>query len=440
MKVHFSFWTAVGIIVGVGGPAHGQVKVPDVLGWTPLAYKETEGDQFAGGIAAKVLITSGDAMTESPGYKFRKKPDFNVYFATEDGGVLFTNHEIVDTDPSSNKPEVGKENLSGGVSRLRLSLQNDVLSSSMHEWQTSYNCSGGLTPWETFLSCEENPKPENNKDVDDTGWYKDDGFVWEIDPKKPQGRVRVDAIGRFSHEAADFDLDGNVYLTDDFVPSILFKFVPAEKGTVQKGGTLFALDATKREWIKIDDVGRARSEAVRKGATQFQRGEGIARHPKNPDWMHFAVTGSATSYEHAWGRYLHGAVLALNIKTLEIKEVVVSSQQDDQPGAEPQLQGPDNIRFDENGVLYICEDHGNESFGRDAGGKPKNQGRNEILALWEGKLYRFAIVGSGKAEWTGPFFAKTGAGKTMFVTNQGPGKVYALTGFGRPTSSESKTP
>lgn len=130
---------------------------------------------------------------------------------------------------------------------------------------TSYNCSGGVTPWGTVLTCEEgvcdlfggNPKLAPTADMLDR--YGFDGsdiygrgrfhdrfdidkepnepnrFDWvvEIDPYDPRSKpVKRTALGRMSHEASTVvrNKDGRivVYMGDDDYFEYMYRFVSAK--------------------------------------------------------------------------------------------------------------------------------------------------------------------------------------------------------------------
>jgi secreted PhoX family phosphatase len=58
-----------------------------------------------------------------------------------DGWVYVSNSETTD----------GK----GGVGRIKFDMHGNVLDYKMLLTGTSYNCGGGKTPWNTWVSCEE---------------------------------------------------------------------------------------------------------------------------------------------------------------------------------------------------------------------------------------------------------------------------------------------
>jgi len=131
---------------------------------------------------------------------------------------------------------------------------------------TLNNCAGGMTPWGTYLTCEENfnvhfggklqsnhPESDNharyNVPRDYTNWGKHDprfdlsqepnepnrfGWVVEIDPKDPRSTPKKrTALGRFKHEGGECIISKSgqlvVYMGDDQRFEYLYKFVSREK-------------------------------------------------------------------------------------------------------------------------------------------------------------------------------------------------------------------
>lgn len=104
------------------------------------------------------------------------------------------------------------------------------------------NCAGGMTPWGTALSCEENIQARVPEEVDTRGRYRRGGmfdlpgghygWVVEVDPFDPTSvPVKHTALGRFRHEgvglrvAAGQPLAG--YMGDDRSGGHVWKFVSA---------------------------------------------------------------------------------------------------------------------------------------------------------------------------------------------------------------------
>lgn len=131
---------------------------------------------------------------------------------------------------------------------------------------TINNCAGGITPWGTYLTCEENinyyfggkladnhPEAENlkryNFGLELFHWSKFDkrfdlsvepneanrfGWVVEIDPLDPNSKpIKRTALGRFKHEGGEniIATDGRlvVYMGDDQKGEYLYKFVSRDK-------------------------------------------------------------------------------------------------------------------------------------------------------------------------------------------------------------------
>ena len=102
--------------------------------------------------------------------------------------------------------------LPGGTTTLVYDLETrETLSQHLSLAGTSTNCCGGVTPWGSWLTCEENTETADSGNV-----TKPHGFVFEV-PANAGGLVEpvpLKAMGRFEHEAVCIDpRTGLVYLT-----------------------------------------------------------------------------------------------------------------------------------------------------------------------------------------------------------------------------------
>ena len=128
---------------------------------------------------------------------------------------------------------------------------------------TNRNCSGGHTPWGTWLSCEET----------------DDGRVWEVDPLGSRPAVTHLGMGRFNHEGAAVDAaNRTVYLTEDALNGLFYRYRYAQAQNLASG----VLEAAQVQngavtWLPVPDPSGG-TKPTRKqvpNATRFAGGEGI---------------------------------------------------------------------------------------------------------------------------------------------------------------------
>lgn len=145
------------------------------------------------------------------GYPWHEAPDGGAVYDTEDGGWIYvSNSEVTDT---------------GGVGALKFDANGTIIDAYRILDNTTRNCAGGKTVWNTWLSCEE----------------AGDGEVYECDPWGEAEAVAKPALGLFNHEAAVVDLKTRtVLLTEDSGSGRLYRFVA---------------DASDQY---VDDQGRAR--------------------------------------------------------------------------------------------------------------------------------------------------------------------------------------
>lgn len=304
---------------------------------------------------------------------------------------------------------------------------------------TAVNCAGGSTPWGSWLSCEETDI------VAGETASKSHGFIFEVPAAAtgPVDPVPLKAMGRFDHEAAAVDpATGIVYLTEDTGDSLFYRFLPAARGELAKGGRLQALalveqagadtrNWTKEQggdpalrmvqnrryatrWIDMSDVeapdGDLRLRGRKAGAAIFARGEGLAfaLEAGGPAVYFTCTSGGAVRIGQIW-RYVpsrHEGT-SREVDAPGYVELFVEST------GEQEFEKCDNIVASPRGELIVCEDGG---------------GDNYVRAISpDGLIYPLArSAGVEKSELCGACFSPDGS--TLFVNIQRPGITVAITG------------
>lgn len=303
---------------------------------------------------------------------------------------------------------------------------------------TLQNCAGGVTPWNSWLSCEEfvaNASPEAAVKDQRVGLARDHGFVFEVPADGLSPAVALRDMGQFRHEAAVVHgPSGDVYLTEDAEPSAgFFRFVPKTPGKLADGGRLFMLKAIdapdlrsgiavgqrwKVEWVPIErpDAGYVAAkrsiqgvhdQGIAGGASRFTRLEGCIA---NDSEVFFTATNG--------GDTANGQVFCYYPQQGELALIYESSDAD-------VLDYPDNICLSPRGGMVICQDAKRDHqylFGltRDGGLFPF--ARNNVVldgALGFSGDFR-------RAEWAGSCFSPDG--QVLFANVYTPGFTVAITG------------
>ncbi len=315
------------------------------------------------GFSYRVISKLGQAMSD--GGRVPDAADGMGCIALPGGKLaLIRNHELRPgkdsggaTGPAFDRDASGAA-LPGGTTTLVLDATTLTLEREFRSLTgTIRNCAGGITPWGTWLSCEEDVSRAGTKVGQDHGW------VFEVPAAAtgPVEPVALKAMGRFNHEAAAVDpATGIVYLTEDRDDSLLYRFIPAVPGQLARGGRLEALaldsgdaammpgDWRKVRWIALDnpespdDDLRKRGAAL--GALPFARGEGI--HMGDGELFFACTSGGAAGLGQVF-RLKPGKGGAKNADRLQLFFESTDPQQ---------FNYGDNLTVAPDGQLVVCED------------------------------------------------------------------------------------
>ncbi len=103
--------------------------------------------------------------------------------------------------------------LGGGCTVVETNRHGQRISEWVGLSGTYSNCAGGITPWDSWLTCEETEAKAGTGTL-----TKDHGYVFEVLADAPQDQVPrpIKASGRFPHEAVVVEPGRErVYLTED---------------------------------------------------------------------------------------------------------------------------------------------------------------------------------------------------------------------------------
>ena len=381
------------------------------------------------GFSYRLLSSLGNAMTD--GCTVPDKADgMGCFSLGNDEIVLIRNHELVPADDAGGVLAKGFGTRGGAI--VPGGTTSIVLDATTLEVKREFrslagtirNCSGGITPWGSWLTCEEAPTGPGQRFGE--GLAENHGWVFE-GPANATGlidAVPLKAMGRFNHEAACVDpRTGIVYLSEDRDDSVLYRFVPTTPGRLGDGGLLQAMvveglsdtrNWTSAEmavgsrhtvrWIDCDDVESPnddlRSRAAAKGAAVVARGEGI--HTGTDEIFVCSTNG---------GQRKLGQILRLVPGTggePDQIELFFESQSKDQ------FNYGDNLTVGPNGHLIVCEDQYTEVVD------------NHLRGITpDGRAYTLGRLRM-QTELAGGCFSPDG--KWFFVNAYSPTRTLAITG------------
>ena len=338
-----------------GGP-YGFLQPPDALGL-----------RLPAGFTSRLIAETGQAVGDT-GFIWHGAPDGGATFPTGDGGWIYVSNS-----------EVGEAQ--GGASMVRFDAAGDIVDSRSILSGTFRNCSGGPTPWGTWLSCEEISR---------------NGQVYECDPFGVEPAVVRPAMGAFGHEAAAVDPETSiVYLTEDQRDGGLYRFIPTIAGDLSTGVLEVMTEVGGViDWAVIPDPRGRPIETRFQVPTMkiFNRGEGAF-------FAGGRLVVASTGDDRVWSY------------TPSTNELEIIYDEDTSP--EPVLSGSDNVTIADVGDVFVCEDGGNLEL---------------VVVPVEGGANPFLRVeGQSDTELTGVAFDPSGT-RLYFSSQRHPGQTYEITG------------
>lgn len=432
------------------------------LGYGPLQFTEGKILALPKGFDYKVIAEVGQV---AGGMVHPDDPDaMGVFPGSNGGSILVTNHE------NSGKEEFKVEHVDprltydmgsaaiGGTTTIVVDADNNNSEQYVSVAGTVNNCAGGVSPWGTWLTCEETTA---RKSMADGKRLKDHGYVFEVDPTSQaanynRSNVALKFLGRYAHEAVAIDpSDWTVYGTEDASnPNGLFYRWTAPQGFQGGKGALIDLAQTeggdtagtlevmtcfqgstfigelsqatqpgtryKVQWAEVADRD-AQMTDIRKQFTddQVTRARKLEGMWWGDNGAYFVSSfarggedgdGSVNSHDgQVW--FYDPTSQTVTLKTIFAVNATPETEGNN-------FDGPDNITVSPDGGLILAED---------------GDGKSHLVGVTkEGKAYPLALNQSSDSEFCGPAF--NAAGTTLFVNIQSkPGYTLAITGpFGRP--------
>jgi len=101
----------------------------------------------------------------------------------------------------------------GGTTTIQVTRQGKVLDSWTSLSGTMVNCSGGIMPWGSWITCEETINgPDVGPDftgASNTSLEKSHGYMFDVLAQRGRRATAepITAAGRFAHEAVSYDPD-----------------------------------------------------------------------------------------------------------------------------------------------------------------------------------------------------------------------------------------
>jgi secreted PhoX family phosphatase len=388
-------------------------------------------------------------------------------FPLANGNVmLIRNHEVNGPVAAAFGPGTPYDSRAGGgTTSVEVTLQGEVVNSYTSLNGTQMNCSGGIMPWSSWMTCEETVNgPDVGPDftgVSNVPLQQRHGFIYEVPADGQSDRQPITNAGRFPHEAVAFDPKGGIlYLTEDnfAFPSGFYRYIPdsnpMDTGELGNDGRLQMLRVVGTpaahleangtagtqysvDWVDIADpnptfphtsgvtapttndtaLTHVGNQGRAQGAAGFSRLEG-AVHDRGVIYFTSTQGGGAAEtgpqlilgygrgFGQVWGYHVDEQVL----------ELVFQSPN------QSTLDFPDNVTTSPRGTLILCEDSTGDNFLR---------GLSRKGELFDIALNRLVSQLSGLPRFGDEFAGSTFSpdGETLYVNIQASrGMTFAIWG------------
>jgi uncharacterized protein len=483
------------------------------------------------GFEYEIIRSSGDPL--GGGLIYGDHNDFVAYFpidALEGGynsedGILWVNHEYINpmfwsdyTEGATKKTkeQIAREKAGVGGSIFRVKKQDgswrfveddehnrrldattpmDVTGPAVGSLEmrmagksevigTLANCSGGVTPWNTVLTCEENFQDYYGQRTDDQGepgqgtddspepleieatyrWLDDPesaqppehyGWIVEVDPFDPDSKPRKHTwLGRIRHENAALNVSNSgkvvVYTGHDEEDRCIYKFVSSgahdpdnreANFDLLSDGMLFVADFANGRWVALDYENNPifKDNGFKNQAEVLVRSIDAAtlEDPETEAPIGTPLDRCEDIEVHPESGQVYAALTNNELHGNFYGQIVRLTEKDDDPeateftfevfaagGPQTGFASPDNLMFDANNNLWVINDISSDKLNAGIYTTFKNNGAFVMPSGIDGGVSGGDVFqfasGPIQSELTGPAF--TPDGKTLFLAIQHPGE------------------